>query len=599
MTQICVLVNGQYTKLIEFSGNNGENPTGSPILSDSVIYGTAQSGGINYGGVVFKVNTEGTGFQKIHEFSYVDGGVPNSDLILKDNTLFGVTALGGAVVGDSGVIFKMNIDGTGFKLIHEFNITNGSSPEFCSPILIDSIIYGATTKGGAYGMGVVYRVDTNGSGYKVLHEFNFNDGAWPRGPLVLSGDTLYGTTRLGSSKGYGSIFRINTDGSGFTNLFDFDATTGEEPSSLSLLGRTFFGMTSSKIYKIGMDGKNFEQLLDFNTVPGHWPYGCYLSIVDTFLYGMTNRGGIGNDYGTAFRIDTSGNNYQLLYDFDVNDGIWPSGSLIVSDKTLYGITTQGGKNDDGVLFKLILCTDVTINKDTAIAINGKCKLPDGTIVQDSGTYITSYKTTFDCDSTIATHVTTLNCNDTSFQIDKLIAGDVSYILPGGETVYLPGIYTDSLKNVNGCDSIIITNLNFLCRDTILLVDTLMVKHGTYTLPGGEIVNTAGIYIDTLKSTNGCDSVIITNLSIKTNILENNETNRISIYPNPTNEYVIINTNLKKYNISIIDITGKILIYKGFNYGSIKLNVNDLKEGVYFINVTNQSGNELIKLIKLN
>lgn len=126
----------------------------------------------------------------------------------------------------------------------------------------------------------------------------------------------------------------------------------------------------------------------------------------------------------------------------------------------------------------------------------------------------------------------------------------------------------------------------------------MIKDGTYTLPGGEIVNTAGIYIDTLQSINGCDSVIITNLSIRTDVIDYNKINTISIFPNPAKEYIVINTNLNEYNISIINITGKILIYKDLNNSSIKLNVNDLKEGVYFIRVNYESGSKIFKFIKL-
>src|SRR6266850_16467 len=61
-------------------------------------------------------------------------------------------------------------------------------------------------------------VFTNSAG-TVRH--NNSDGAKPDGVLVLSGNTLYGTAAKGGSFGYGALFAVNTDGTGFTNLHHF------------------------------------------------------------------------------------------------------------------------------------------------------------------------------------------------------------------------------------------------------------------------------------------------------------------------------------------------------------------------------------------
>jgi uncharacterized repeat protein (TIGR03803 family) len=63
--------------------------------------------------------------------------------------------------------------------------------------------------------------------FNLLHTFGAgpgltnSDGEEPRSDLVLSGNTLYGTTPLGGTNGYGVIFSINTDGSGFTGGASF------------------------------------------------------------------------------------------------------------------------------------------------------------------------------------------------------------------------------------------------------------------------------------------------------------------------------------------------------------------------------------------
>jgi len=65
----------------------------------------------------------------------------------------------------------------------------------------------------------VFNVTLSGK-EKTLYEFKgsaYNDGAFPSGPLVASGDTLYGTTIGGGvskcgSIGCGTIFSVTMNG---------------------------------------------------------------------------------------------------------------------------------------------------------------------------------------------------------------------------------------------------------------------------------------------------------------------------------------------------------------------------------------------------
>src|SRR5580658_4673219 len=47
------------------------------------------------------------------------------------------------------------------------------------------------------------------------------DGGNPYATMVISGNTLYGTTAGGGTNGLGTIFKINANGTGFTNIFTF------------------------------------------------------------------------------------------------------------------------------------------------------------------------------------------------------------------------------------------------------------------------------------------------------------------------------------------------------------------------------------------
>ena len=74
-----------------------------------------------------------------------------------------------------------------------------------------------------------------------------------------------------------------------------------------------------------------------------------------------------------------------------------------------------------------------------------------------------------------------------------------------------GVYTTILSSVNGCDSTIITDLTVFPSlsisnfQSICEGDTYSIGNSSYTMPGS--------YIDILISLNGCDSVVNTNLTV--------------------------------------------------------------------------------------
>src|ERR1700722_20612522 len=62
---------------------DGYASEGDLVLSGNVLYGTTQAGGTNNFGVIFSVNTDGTGYTILHSFTGgPDGGVPNKDLVV-------------------------------------------------------------------------------------------------------------------------------------------------------------------------------------------------------------------------------------------------------------------------------------------------------------------------------------------------------------------------------------------------------------------------------------------------------------------------------------------------------------------------------------
>jgi uncharacterized repeat protein (TIGR03803 family) len=150
-----------------------------------------------------------------------------------------------------GTVFAVNTDGTGFTTLHSFTAESGNhiNPDGGYPwdslILSGKTLYGTAAAGGSLGRGMVFALNTDGTNFTTLHSFAYNDGAEPRAGLILSGNTLYGTTYRGGTSGNGTVFAVNTNGTGFTKLHDFAGypDEGGNPYGLILSGNTLFGMS--------------------------------------------------------------------------------------------------------------------------------------------------------------------------------------------------------------------------------------------------------------------------------------------------------------------------------------------------------------------
>lgn len=361
----------QYNVLHTFTGptTDGEQPWGSLILKGSTLYGMTRYGGASNSGAIFRISVEGTGFALIHSFvgGASDGKNPYGSLKLYNGKLYGMTYAGGA--SDMGVIFRINADGTGFQVLHSFagGATDGALP-FGSLIVYGGKFYGLTYRGGAASAGTIFRINPDGTRFKLLHTFTAGatDGADPRGSLKLVGTKLYGMTAVGGVSNLGTVFRISPSGAGFAVLHSFagGASDGSYPwtSSLVASGSTLYGMTMNggtddwgTIFKINTSGAGFALLHSFTleTTDGTSPISS-LILGGSVLYGMTQVGGAGY-YGTIFRIYSNGTGFELLHSFDFDAGAYPYGDLLrmVSTKygtMLYGMTNYNNGTNDGVIF---------------------------------------------------------------------------------------------------------------------------------------------------------------------------------------------------------------------------------------------------------
>ena len=125
----------------------------------------------------------------------------------------------------------------------------------------------------------------------------------------------------------------------------------------------------------------------------------------------------------------------------------------------------------------------------------------------SGTYTQTLTNVASCDSTITLNLTVLN--STSF--DTQIVCD-SYTSPSGSIYTFTGIYIDTIPNSVGCDSVITLDLTITGNSSSSTIAQTVCD--SYTSPSGTVYSSTGIYTDTVPNSVGCDSIITIDLTVK-------------------------------------------------------------------------------------
>jgi uncharacterized repeat protein (TIGR03803 family) len=218
-----------------------------------------KKGGTTGDGVIFSYDTSTGTYTALFSFDGKDGSDPHGQPIVDPNgtTLYGMTRTGGKA--DVGVIYSFDTKKKKYKVLHSFSCpgngmptcvdkSDGAIPDHGALVQLNSTLFGLTSVGGKYGNGVLFSIRTDGKHFKILQNFgepSTNDGVNPYGSLLLSGTTLYGTTQLGGNTGNGTVFQIDTDGTGYGRLYDFqNGNDGQKPiDNVILLDNTLYGMT--------------------------------------------------------------------------------------------------------------------------------------------------------------------------------------------------------------------------------------------------------------------------------------------------------------------------------------------------------------------
>ena len=340
-------VNNQYSTKALLTSTNGPGAVPVDRLTEVAagrLYGMCYQGGVNSEGILFEYNTQtGVLVKKLDFNSTLTGKNPKGSLFLANNgLLYGMTTRGGTY--DLGVIFSYNrFASQAFKKLFEFKPNlNGKNPTGAMLLASNGRFYGMTVYGGVYNKGVLYEYDPATFTYTKKYDFNGVVGEHPYGSLMqASNGKLYGLTY-----GENSVYSNNLG-----TLFEYDIQSDSIHKLKSFLGYLYGGR----------------------------PYGELVQDSAGFLYGITSDYGIGK--GCVFKYDIVNNNL-VSYNLSSQTGNYTRSSFIVyNDSILLAPMRMGGDSSKGTIMSFNTITH-TVNAAASFdRVNGA--YPIGSLLKTS------------------------------------------------------------------------------------------------------------------------------------------------------------------------------------------------------------------------
>jgi hypothetical protein len=223
-------------------------------------------------------------------------------------------------------------------------------------------LYGLTRTGGVRDKGVLFEWDPVTRTSSKKHDFGLEDGIYPSDGLVQLEDGKICGMAVGLNDGFpGVIFTWDPLANLYTVQYYFNRESARMPRGKLLKSRNglLYGVTEvggkfnkGALFEWDPVSRAFTIKYEFSEKDGYDANGGLIQGEGDVLYGLTSMGGV-NESGVLYKWDFKSDTYSRIIDFNVSpEGKTPMGSITQArNGKLYGTTSDGGAYKSGVLFE--------------------------------------------------------------------------------------------------------------------------------------------------------------------------------------------------------------------------------------------------------
>lgn len=257
-------------------------------------------------------------------------------------------------------------------------------------------LWGTVSNGGQYGHGYIFKTDSIGDNFEIVHHFDSVNGKNPGALLAASNNKLYGLTSSGGQNNQGLFsggvfYQYDLTTSTFTVLQHFGAAnpdiTGVYPAgdgfrSLTEVspgiiygqirgayqgGVVFSFNSTTQAISTALTLPTFQGGVSNSTLGNRLEGNLYLA-QDGFLYGTTYTNSqcpIPNpNFGSIVRIDPLTNAFSIRYlcPCSGSNGFQFENQFASHNNVLYSVAKAGGANSKGVIYSFDPATSIYSNK---------------------------------------------------------------------------------------------------------------------------------------------------------------------------------------------------------------------------------------------
>jgi gliding motility-associated-like protein len=191
--------------------------------------------------------------------------------------------------------------------------------------------------------------------------------------------------------------------------------------------------------------------------------------------------------------------------------LWWAGGAFQTTTGIYMDTLVNSYGCDSILTTNLTVNPTTYSYHNPTICQGDSVFAGGGFQTTTGTYYDTLVNYLNCDSVVITNLTVIP-TAYNYLVIRICQGESYFV--GGAWQTTPGTYYDTLVSSQNCDSVIITTLDIY--PTVYHSVYVDICHGESYYAQGAWQTATGVYTDTLLSWVGCDSIIITNLTVHPN-----------------------------------------------------------------------------------